>query len=270
MTSSSWEAAPRVSTARLRSLRADCALPSSSGSWWAASARTRHAFRRSRCCAQTRPCTAHARLRPRPTSTSRPHSHGVTTWSPTTPMPVGRSGWRTMASICFAGPGAWPGRAWPRSTVSGTPPSTSSWPPDRGRAPGPRSPVPGPRSSRARGRMGTREATSMTAVPRRLLVLGGGSAGLELAQVVRRFGGEVVRWWSSKAPTAAGGDRPAPARRGDRARDGRRRGRPPRHPCRGVHARRRAAVGDRRRHRHLAAHPRRRRSPSAPTSRSRC
>jgi pyruvate/2-oxoglutarate dehydrogenase complex dihydrolipoamide dehydrogenase (E3) component len=39
---------------------------------------------------------------------------------------------------------------------------------------------------------GTREATSMKAVPHRLLVLGGGSAGVELAQVVRRFGGEVV------------------------------------------------------------------------------
>jgi dihydrolipoamide dehydrogenase len=42
------------------------------------------------------------------------------------------------------------------------------------------------------GVWGTREATSMKAVPRRLLVLGGGSAGVELAQVVRRFGGEVA------------------------------------------------------------------------------
>ena len=39
---------------------------------------------------------------------------------------------------------------------------------------------------------GTREATSMKEVPRRLLVLGGGSAGVELAQVVRRLGGEAV------------------------------------------------------------------------------
>ncbi|MDT4905518.1 MAG: hypothetical protein QOH52_3534 [Pseudonocardiales bacterium] len=39
---------------------------------------------------------------------------------------------------------------------------------------------------------GTREATSMKAVPRRLLVLGGGSAGVEIAQVVRRLGGETV------------------------------------------------------------------------------
>jgi pyruvate/2-oxoglutarate dehydrogenase complex dihydrolipoamide dehydrogenase (E3) component len=38
----------------------------------------------------------------------------------------------------------------------------------------------------------TREATSMTAVPRRLLVLGGGPAGVELAQAVRRLGGEAA------------------------------------------------------------------------------
>ncbi|MFE4368590.1 dihydrolipoyl dehydrogenase family protein [Streptomyces sp. NPDC056835] len=42
------------------------------------------------------------------------------------------------------------------------------------------------------GVWGTREATGMKAVPARLIVLGGGPAGIELAQVVRRFGGEVV------------------------------------------------------------------------------
>jgi dihydrolipoamide dehydrogenase len=42
------------------------------------------------------------------------------------------------------------------------------------------------------GVWGTREATGMKEVPRRLLVLGGGAAGVELAQVVRRFGGEVA------------------------------------------------------------------------------
>jgi pyruvate/2-oxoglutarate dehydrogenase complex dihydrolipoamide dehydrogenase (E3) component len=51
-------------------------------------------------------------------------------------------------------------------------------------------PLPGLRE--LEGVWGTREATSMTAVPRRLLVLGGGSAGVELAQVVRRLGGEAV------------------------------------------------------------------------------
>ncbi len=37
-----------------------------------------------------------------------------------------------------------------------------------------------------------REATGMKAVPRRLIVLGGGPVGVELSQAVRRFGGEVV------------------------------------------------------------------------------
>lgn len=38
----------------------------------------------------------------------------------------------------------------------------------------------------------SREATSMNAVPHRLLILGGGPVGVEMAQVVRRLGGEVV------------------------------------------------------------------------------
>ncbi len=38
----------------------------------------------------------------------------------------------------------------------------------------------------------SREATGMKAVPRRLLVLGGGPVGVEMAQAVRRLGGEVV------------------------------------------------------------------------------
>ena len=42
------------------------------------------------------------------------------------------------------------------------------------------------------GVWGTREATSMKAVPRRLLVLGGGPAGVEIAQIVKRLGGEAV------------------------------------------------------------------------------
>jgi dihydrolipoamide dehydrogenase len=37
-----------------------------------------------------------------------------------------------------------------------------------------------------------REVTGMKAVPRRLLVLGGGPVGVEMAQAVRRFGGEVA------------------------------------------------------------------------------
>ena len=51
-------------------------------------------------------------------------------------------------------------------------------------------PIPGLRE--LEGVWGTREATSMKAIPRRLLVLGGGAAGVELAQVVRRLGGQAV------------------------------------------------------------------------------
>ncbi len=51
-------------------------------------------------------------------------------------------------------------------------------------------PVPGLRE--LEGVWGTREATSMKAVPRRLLVLGGGPAGVELAQAMRGLGGEVA------------------------------------------------------------------------------
>jgi dihydrolipoamide dehydrogenase len=51
-------------------------------------------------------------------------------------------------------------------------------------------PVPGLRE--LEGVWGTNEATGMKAVPKRLIVLGGGAAGVELAQVVRRLGGAVA------------------------------------------------------------------------------
>jgi dihydrolipoamide dehydrogenase len=51
-------------------------------------------------------------------------------------------------------------------------------------------PVPGLRG--LEGIWTSREATGMRAVPRRLLVLGGGPVGVEMAQAVRRLGGEVV------------------------------------------------------------------------------
>ena len=51
-------------------------------------------------------------------------------------------------------------------------------------------PVPGLRE--LEGVWTSREATSMKTVPRRLLVLGGGPVGVELAQAVRRLGGEVT------------------------------------------------------------------------------
>ena len=51
-------------------------------------------------------------------------------------------------------------------------------------------PVPGLRE--LEGVWGNREATGMKAIPRRLLVLGGGPVGVEMAQAVRRLDGEVA------------------------------------------------------------------------------
>jgi pyruvate/2-oxoglutarate dehydrogenase complex dihydrolipoamide dehydrogenase (E3) component len=51
-------------------------------------------------------------------------------------------------------------------------------------------PVPGLRE--LEGVWTNREVTGMKAVPRRLLVLGGGPVGVEMAQAVRRLGGEVA------------------------------------------------------------------------------
>jgi dihydrolipoamide dehydrogenase len=51
-------------------------------------------------------------------------------------------------------------------------------------------PVPG--LAELEGVWSNREVTGMTAVPRRLLILGGGPVGVEMAQAVRRLGGEVA------------------------------------------------------------------------------
>ena len=51
-------------------------------------------------------------------------------------------------------------------------------------------PVPGLRG--LEGVWTNREVTAMTAVPRRLLILGGGPVGVEMAQAVRRLGGDVA------------------------------------------------------------------------------
>ncbi len=51
-------------------------------------------------------------------------------------------------------------------------------------------PIPGLRD--LEGIWTNREVTGMKAVPRRLLIIGGGPVGVEMAQAVRRLGGEVV------------------------------------------------------------------------------
>ena len=83
-------------------------------------------------------------------------------------------------------------------------------------------PVPGLRE--LEGVWTNREATAMTAVPRRLLILGGGSVGVEMAQAVRRFGGEVALVEMAdararpRARAARRGARRGPAPRRHRAR----------------------------------------------------
>jgi dihydrolipoamide dehydrogenase len=61
-------------------------------------------------------------------------------------------------------------------------------------------PIPGLRE--LDGLWTNREVTGMKAVPRRLLVLGGGPAGTEMAQATRRLGGEVVLIERGERPLA--------------------------------------------------------------------
>ena len=74
-------------------------------------------------------------------------------------------------------------------------------------------PVPGLRE--LEGVWTSREATSMKAVPRRLLILGGGPVGVEMAQAVRRLGGEVAS--STGASTCSPASRRRWARRSARS-----------------------------------------------------
>src|SRR3954463_8095540 len=63
-------------------------------------------------------------------------------------------------------------------------------------------PVPGLRD--LEGVWPSREATSMKEIPRRLLILGGGPVGVEMAQAVRRLGGEAAILHMAHHPPAPG------------------------------------------------------------------
>ena len=95
-----------------------------------------------------------------------------------------------------------------------------------------------------------REATGMKAVPRRLLVLGAGPVGVEMAQAVRRLGGEVV--------LVEGGEHVLAARAGAARRRARRRPAPRRYRARPRRARDRGAA------RRRGLRPRARRRPRVP------
>ena len=192
-TSSSSAAGPPGSTAPRGSPTAACGSRSSSASCSAASAPTGAASPPRRSCVRARRCRPPARRRgAREAVAGRRRrarrSRGATSWSPATTTPARPRGPTARASRCCAaraGSTA-PGRVARRRRDLHRAPRRAS-PPGRIRS---IPPVPGLRE--LDGVWTNREATGLTEVPRRLLVLGGGPVGLELGQALARMGASVA------------------------------------------------------------------------------
>jgi pyruvate/2-oxoglutarate dehydrogenase complex dihydrolipoamide dehydrogenase (E3) component len=102
-------------------------------------------------------------------------------------MPARRAGWRTPGSTCCAAADRLAGTG--VVEVNGVRHTAEHVVLANGADPFV-PPIPGLRD--LDGIWTNREVTGMKAIPRRLLVLGGAPVGVEMAQAVRRFGGEVV------------------------------------------------------------------------------
>ena len=165
---------------------ADSGWRSWSASSWVGSAPTGRASPRRPCCGQAKRSRGRGRRSQRPKSTSRPHLPGGTSWSRTTPTPDRRSGWPTTTSRCCEAAVGSPDRGCRCRRCA------SHRRPHRARQR--RRPVPatGARSGRSRRRLdeprGHRDErrTAPPAHPRRR------PSGVEMAQAVRRLGGEAV------------------------------------------------------------------------------
>ena len=129
-------------------------------------------------------------------------------------MPPRRSGCRTGVSTCCAAPAGWPGSG--VVEVDGVPHTADHIVVATGSDPVV-PPVPG--LADLEGVWSNREVTGMKSVPRRLLILGGGPVGVEMAQAVRRLGGEVAV--VEGAPHAAGPRAGTPGRSAGRGAGGR-------------------------------------------------